>query len=135
MVIPTDPALGLTVTVPAAIGYPPVFYQQGSVAGEALRAFLIERGYTEGYQWDYPPSQGPSSEVGATAGIAVKGGDSQDAVPFAMLLTGVVVVLVAVAWLYHLRARSIGKPQYVDGDNQDATERLLSATEASDASL
>ncbi len=42
---------GLTVTVPAPIGFPPVFYRQGSVHGVQLRSYLIKMNYTSGYQW------------------------------------------------------------------------------------
>jgi hypothetical protein len=32
--------------ISAPIGYPPVFYQQGSKFGEELRYFVVSRGYT-----------------------------------------------------------------------------------------
>jgi len=38
--------------VPAPIGFPPVFYQKGSVHGVQLRAYLLRMGYTQGYEWD-----------------------------------------------------------------------------------
>jgi hypothetical protein len=64
-VTPQDTQRGLRVTVPGNLGYPPVFYKQGSRYGEALRAFLVAQNYTAGYHWDYsqekeqrePPAQ------------------------------------------------------------------------------
>ena len=44
---------GLTVTVPAPIGFPPVFYRKGSVPGIQLRNYLIKMNYTQGYHWEY----------------------------------------------------------------------------------
>lgn len=41
------------ITVPAPLGFPPVFYLENSVAGLQLRDFVLDRGYTEGYAWDY----------------------------------------------------------------------------------
>ena len=44
---------GLTVNVPAPIGFPPVFYRKGSVHGVQLRNYLIKMNFTEGYHWEY----------------------------------------------------------------------------------
>ena len=38
---------GLEVSVPAGIGFPPVFYREGSGAGAELRAFVKARGFDE----------------------------------------------------------------------------------------
>lgn len=42
---------GLQMEVPAPIGFPPAFYKKGSSYGAELRAFLVEQGYTDGYNW------------------------------------------------------------------------------------
>lgn len=61
----TAPAAGVTLTVPAPIGFPPVFYQKGSVYGAQLREYLLHMGYTVGYEWDYAECSTAGNESGS----------------------------------------------------------------------
>jgi alpha-glucosidase (family GH31 glycosyl hydrolase) len=51
-IINTD-SLGIWLSVPASLGYPNVLYKSNSIHGNALRQFVLENGYTNGYSWDY----------------------------------------------------------------------------------
>jgi hypothetical protein len=35
------------------MGFPPVFFRASSTAGRNLRAFLLSKGYTDGFEWNY----------------------------------------------------------------------------------
>lgn len=98
MVTPTDPTQGLTVTVPAPIGFPPVFYQQGSQHGEELRAYLLKQGYTAGYHWDYSETSGGSTLIGS--GHGQLSGKSDNALDYIIPVL-IVLVLTAVAVALH----------------------------------
>eukprot|EP00981_Chlorochromonas_danica_P010287 scaffold3079_cov187-Ochromonas_danica.AAC.14 len=43
--------------VPTPMGFPAVFYRQGSTYGNQLRAYVISKGYTAGYVWPYDDTQ------------------------------------------------------------------------------
>lgn len=129
MVTPSDPERGLTVTVPAGMGFPPVFYQQGSRAGEELRAFLIAKGYTTGYHWDYPApgTAGASSEqVSGDAALPRRDRPYAYAIPLAIVLA-LVAGVVSVHFVHAMR----GQKAHTDvtattrSAVNEATERLL----------
>jgi hypothetical protein len=45
--------MGIWLTVPAGIGYPPVFFKQSSLYGQQLRDYIIQKEYNTGYYWEY----------------------------------------------------------------------------------
>lgn len=55
IVVPDDAEEGLTVLVPAPIGFPPVFYPIHSKYGADLHSFLIKKSYVDKYHWIYQP--------------------------------------------------------------------------------
>jgi hypothetical protein len=123
VVTPTDPNHGLTVTVPAAMGFPPVFYQQGSVRGAELRAYLLQQGYTDGYHWDYPAAAGDASETPQEA--LTHSAENRSAVlDYVLPLSVVLLLVLAVASVHAVRTlrsgTAEGKLQL-----QEAQERLL----------
>jgi hypothetical protein len=138
-VTPTDPERGLTVTVPAGMGFPPVFYQEGSAVGAELRAFVVQQGYTVGYDWVYPAAAGAGASDGApTVGTAehnnVRASDNHPSnsdayryvVPLGLLL---VIVASAVTWHFGRTVLPRKAPFYVDIGlhSGDAGERLLAS--------
>jgi hypothetical protein len=141
VVTPADPERGLTVTVPAGMGFPPVFYQQGSAVGAELRAFVIQQGYTAGYHWDYPSTAGAgagggASTVGTEERNNVRAGDSHTSnsdayryvVPLGLLL---VIVASAVTWHFARTVLPRKAPIFVDVGlhSGSAGERLLASND------
>ena len=146
MVEATDPEQGLSVTVPAPIGFPPVFYRHGSVHGEQLREFLLEQGYTEGYTWSYSSSSSSSSSSSTTSGnisgtsssTAVDGKDEDkldhsDSLPVYVIAIAVVLLLpLCTVTLYCIRTyhnkQQLYTPSTVKNhySHDDIRENLLS---------
>jgi hypothetical protein len=139
VVTPADPERGLTVTVPAGMGFPPVFYQQGSAVGAELRAFVVHQGYTAGYHWDYLSTAGAGAGEGASTGGTeernnVRTGDSHTSnsgvyryvVPLGLLL---VIVASAVTWHFARTVLPRKAPIFVDVGlhSGSAGERLLAS--------
>lgn len=54
--ISSDSRGAFSLTVPAPLGFPPVFYKSDSVYGQQLRSFVVEQNYTYGYSWSYDES-------------------------------------------------------------------------------
>lgn len=121
------------MTVPAAIGFPPVFYQQGSVAGEELRAFLVSQGYTEGYHWDNSDELG--SEMSETAEDAQAGEPSTinaNKINYIVPLAVVLVILLGLVTIHVVQTLRNAKGDVQVGDSDrlgllsgHANERLL----------
>lgn len=42
---------GQWISVPAPVGFPPVFYKDSSAWGAQLRDFVVNQGYTVGFEW------------------------------------------------------------------------------------
>ena len=141
MVEATDPEQGLSVTVPAPIGFPPIFYRQGSVHGEQLREFLLEKGYTEGYTWSYSSSGaasgGDSSGTGSSTSVDGKDEDKldhSDSLPVYVIVIAVVLLLLLCSvTLYFIRTyhnkQQLYTPSTVKNhySHDDIRENLLSS--------
>lgn len=140
VVSPTDPERGLTVTVPAGLGFPPVFYQQGSAVGAELRAFLLAKGYTAGYHWDWDNSQpaGVLRNTGVSAGGSDSNSNQQQAYAYAVPLAVLLALVAGLVTLYYVRALHLPLQQQLKDEEgsralraaaagMDASERLLPA--------
>ena len=136
----TDPDHGLSVTVPAPIGFPPVFYRRGSVHGEQLREFLLEKGYTEGYTWSYSSSTasgGDSSGTGSSTSVDGKDEDKldhSDSLPvYVIAIAVVLLLLLCTVALYFIRTYHNKQQLYTPSamknhySHDDIRENLLSS--------
>ncbi len=45
---------GQWLSVRSGLGFPAVFYREGSPWGESVREFVLQQNYTFGYSWDFP---------------------------------------------------------------------------------
>lgn len=52
----------LHLRVPTPMGFPAVFYRQGSKWGDQLRSFVVQNGYTSGFTWEYNDNLPPVDE-------------------------------------------------------------------------
>lgn len=52
----------LHLRVPTPVGFPGVFYRQGSLYGNQLRAFVMEQGYDDGFNWEYNDDPPPDAD-------------------------------------------------------------------------
>ena len=123
----------MTVTVPAEIGFPPVFYQQGSVMGEELRAFLVKQGYTDAYHWDTADSNGSSKSNMEDVEDVATGEPStisDSKISYIAPLAVVLVILLGMVTIHVVRTLRAAKGTQGDrvGAGDEVSERLLHST-------
>lgn len=78
---------GKWVTVPAGIGFPPVFYLQSSSAGADIQTYVQAQQYNSGYTWVYEDSDTPTD-------AAVEEDDDDNFNMYLVVILGLVGVLV-----------------------------------------